>query len=118
MKRSGDRIRWETEFPGQAGTSALGMFFRNPVDMRGKTDEVGSALPALVGVPGDSPLVHVGPVPDELRKDPFSGGSVPWCIQEAEKERSRNREQMIWKVAIAVSWLVTAVAVLRSTGML
>jgi hypothetical protein len=60
----------------------------------------------------------VGPIPDELRKDPFPGGSVPWSVQEAEKEQSRNRELMIWKVAIAVSWTVTAVAALRSIGML
>ena len=65
-----------------------------------------------------SPLDNVGPVPDELRKDPFPGGSVPWSIQEAERERDLVRKTTIWKVAVAVSWLVTVTAALRALGML
>jgi len=69
-------------------------------------------------IPSGSPLDNVGPIPDELRKDPFPGGSIPWSIQEAEKERSLSRKILIWKVAVSVSWVITVVAVLRSFGML
>jgi len=68
--------------------------------------------------PGGSPLDNVGPVPDELRKDPFPGGTVPWCIQEAEREKSLARKSTIWKIAVAVSWSVTVVASLRALGIL
>jgi hypothetical protein len=65
-----------------------------------------------------SSLYDIGPVPEELRRDPFPGGSVPWCIQEAEKERDRKRQLMIWRVGVAVSWSVTAFALFRSLGMM
>jgi hypothetical protein len=65
-----------------------------------------------------SPLDNVGPIPEELRRDPFPGGSVPWSIQEAEKVENRAREMMIWKVAMLISWSITAVALLRTVGFL
>jgi hypothetical protein len=65
-----------------------------------------------------SPLDNVGLIPEELRRDPFPGGSVPWSIQEAEEVENRAREMMIWKVALLISWSITAVALLRSIGFL
>lgn len=118
LRRSSQRI-WEVlRYLGDIGVLALSEMLRRTVVVRGQPGDVEAALPALAWIPSDSPLAHVGPIPDELRKDPFPGGSVPWSVQEAEKEQSRNRELMIWKVAIAVSWTVTAVAALRSIGML
>jgi len=76
--------------------------------------EVVPSAPTTVS--STSTLSKVGPVPEELRRDPFPGGSVPWCIQEAEKEQIRARKILIWKIAAAVSWLVTTFAVLRSLG--
>ena len=117
VKKSGERILGVFESLGDVGSYAPGVLLRDTVG-RTNTTEVGAAIPALAWAPNDSPLAHVGPIPEELRKDPFPGGSVPWCIQEAEKERNRKRELMIWKVAITVSWMVAAVAALRSVGML
>jgi len=117
VKKSGERIWGVFESLGDVGSYAPGVLLRDTVG-RTNTTEVGAAIPALAWAPNDSPLAHVGPIPEELRKDPFPGGSVPWCIQEAEKERNRKRELMIWKVAITVSWMVAAVAALRSVGML
>ena len=69
-------------------------------------------------IPLGSPLDNVGPVPEELRRDPFPGGSVPWSIQEAEKEENQARKILVWKVALAVSWVTTAVTLLQSLGIL
>jgi hypothetical protein len=118
VKRGGERIWGVLEFLGEAGTQVLYMILRRTVTWRVVTTEADEALPILSWISSDSPLAHVGPVPEELRQDPFPGGSVPWSIEEAEKEQDRNRELMIWKVAIAVSWSVTAVALFRSLGML
>ena len=118
VKRSGERI-WEVlRYLGDIGILALSEMLRRTMVGRGQSNDVEMALPGLAWIPSDSPLAHTGPIPDELRQDPFPGGSVPWSIQEAEKEQGRSRELMIWKVAIAVSWTVTAVAALRSIGML
>lgn len=80
--------------------------------------EVEVLPPAPRTVSGASPLDNIGPVPEELRRDPFPGGSVPWCIQEAEKEHNRARKILMWKIAVAISWSVTTIAVLRSIGIL
>jgi hypothetical protein len=119
MKRSGERIRGVLEVLGETGAWGLDKMI-HPGATGGKgeisADEV--TMSGLSVTSDISPFANAGPIPDELRKDPFPGGSVPWSIQEAEKEQGRARQTMIWKVAIAVSWSVTAVAVLRSVGML
>lgn len=118
MKRGGELIRGAFEFLGEAGTQVLYMMLRRTVTWKIATTEVEEARPVLSWISTDSPLAHVGPIPEELRQDPFPGGSIPWSIEEAEKEQDRSRELMIWKVAIVVSWSVTAVALFRSLGML
>jgi len=118
VKRSGEKIWGALEFLGGIGVAALGAVFRRIVVWKDEIYESRRAPPAVLGTSSDSPLANVGPVPDALREDPFPGDSVPWSIQEAEKERGRSREMMIWKVAITISWLVTVVAALRSLGML
>ena len=72
-------------------------------------EEVNTGLP---------PIYKVGPVPEELRRDPFPGGSIPWCIREEELEQDRARKMMIWRTAALVSWSVTAITVLRFIGVL
>ena len=132
LKRSGERIWGVLALAERGGIRALrvaSVYLRSSiiylrdltiyfgVSIRGRGTFAVETAPQSFGlVPSGSPLDNVGPVPDELRRDPFPGGSIPWSIQEAEKEQGRLRELMIWKVAIAVSWLVTAVAVLRSLG--
>jgi len=60
-----------------------------------------------------SPLDNTGPIPVELREAPFLSDSVPWCIREAEIEKNREREKIVWTTAIVVSWAITLVVVLR-----
>jgi len=117
VKRGGEMVLGTVEIVAEAAVWALGVM----LPPRGQVRQGGTmeAAPAVVGpTPTGSPLDNVGPVPEELLRDPFTGDSVPWSIQEAEKEEGRARELMIWKVAIAVSWAVTAVALLKSFGSL
>ena len=81
--------------------------------LKGEMGSRGSDLDSL-----GSPLDHVGPVPEELRRNPFPGGSVPWSILEAEREKVRAREMLILEVAVGMSWVVTVVTVLRALGLL
>ena len=63
------------------------------------------------------PLDYTGPVPPELMTDPFAYDPVPWSIRQAELE-SHKRMNLIWVASLAVSWAITAVAVLRVLGIL
>jgi hypothetical protein len=60
-----------------------------------------------------SPLDNTGPIPAELLKDPSAVDVVPWGFRAAEIERNRTRERFVWMTALVVSWLVTAVTILR-----
>jgi len=118
VRRSGERLWGLLEFLGQTGTLLLSMIIhlRSPGTVKTKEGEAATATLTLI--PSGSPLDNVGPVPDELRKDPFPGGSVPWSILEAEKERNRTRKIVLWTAVVAVSWAVTAIALLRSFGLI
>ena len=119
MKRSGEKILGTLRLVGEGAIWALDMMFL-PRTGAG-AEEAGEgvrSLPHFKAVLGDSPLDNVGPVPEELRRDPFPGGSVPWSIQEAEKEKNQARKTMIWEIAVVVSWSVTVIAALRALGML
>jgi len=78
--------------------------------------EAGLVNQTPVAGQGGSPLDNVGPVPEELRVDPFPGGSIPWSIQEAELQRIRKQELMILKCATIVSWAVTIISIFRALG--
>jgi len=71
--------------------------------------EVSVALPSMY---------KTGLIPAELRADPFPGDTVPWSIQEAQKEKDRVRKMRICMAIAVVSWSVTAVSILRSMGFL
>jgi len=118
VKRGGERMLDTLKFLGECAVALDVIFLPRP---RGRVDKTGEGvlmLPAPKAIPSGSPLDNVGPVPDELRKDPFPGGSVPWSIQEAEREHNQARKTMIWKIAAVVSWSVTLIAALRALGML
>ena len=119
MKRGGERVFDALKLVGDGAIWALDVMFL-PRSQTGaeKTGEGVLSLTHFSIVTGGSPLDNVGPVPEELRRDPFPGGSVPWSIQEAEKEKNQARKTMIWKIAVAVSWSVTVIAALRALGML
>ena len=117
VRKGGERIWVVLELLGQMGARALVMVIHLRAIRRSWAARSEGTPQAVDLVTTGSPLDNVGPVPEELRRDPFPGGSVPWSIVEAEKEQSRNRELMIWKAAIAVSWTVSAVAVIRSLWM-
>ena len=68
-------------------------------------------------LPG-SPLDNTGPVPVELLGDPIPMDPVPWSIREAEVERDRARQRLVWLAALVVSWTVTAMSTLRIMGIL
>jgi hypothetical protein len=119
VKRGGERMLDTLQLLWGRAIWVLDMLFLpRPGAGADRTSESVQLLPAPKVTPSGSPLDNVGPVPDELRKDPFPGGTVPWCIQEAEREKSRARKATIWKIAVAVSWSVTVVAALRAIGML
>jgi len=63
-------------------------------------------------------MYKTGLIPAELRADPFPGDTVPWSIQEAQKEKDRVRKMRICMAVAAVSWSVTVVSILRSMGFL
>jgi len=118
-ERSGQRTLSRLEYVGEGPAGVFDTMFLPTVPVREDvTGRNEGARLAPAAIPIGSPLDNVGPIPEELRKDPFPGGSVPWSIQEAEKEENVARKIMIWKVALAVSWVTTAVAVLRSFGIL
>jgi hypothetical protein len=119
VKVYGERILGKAEFLGEVALRIIVAMLLPPAPVREDVADksVGACLPAKVISIGP-PLGNVGPVPEELRKDPFGGVSVPWCIQEAERERNMARRILRWKVILAASWLVTAVVVLRSIGVL
>jgi len=71
-----------------------------------------------VAGPKSSPLDNAGPIPVELRVDPFPGESIPWGMQMAEIDRDRTRERLVWASAVLVSWLVTGVLILRALNIL
>jgi len=119
VRKGGERMVSTLQFVGEAAIRFLDTVLLR--QSRAGQEESGGRewVPSAPdGFQGSSPLDNVGPVPDELRKDPFPGGSVPWSIQEAEKERDLVRKTTIWKVAVAVSWSVTVIAALRALGML
>ena len=119
VRRGGERIWGILELIGKTGTLASSTMTRpRVVTIKDHVSVSPQAPLASDAVSGVSLLANVGPIPDELRRDPFPGDSVPWCIQEAEKEQGRTRTLMIWKVALVVSWSVTSVALLRAFGML
>jgi len=115
VKRGGERVLSGLEFLATNSVRLKEMIFPPRGGVRGRETHDNEAASAVsIG----SMVIHVGPVPDELRKDPFPGGSVPWSIIEGEKEKRRIREMAILKVAIGVSWVIAAVAALRALGML
>jgi len=119
VRRGGERIWGILELLGKTGTLASSTIIRPRVVTREDVATLSPRAPLASDVASDaSPLANVGPIPDELRMDPFPADSVPWCIREAEKEQGRTRALMIWKVALVVSWSVTGVALLRAFGML
>jgi hypothetical protein len=71
-------------------------------------DEEQTSPTSIEGMEG-SPLENTGPFPAELLKDPDSIQSVPWSIRRAEA----RRERLVWMTVLIVSWLVSAVALLR-----
>ena len=56
---------------------------------------------------------HTGPIPAELLRDPSVVYAAPWGFQAGETKRVQIRERLVWITAVAVSWGVTAIAVLR-----
>jgi len=119
VKRGSERVLGRLEFLGGSAVRLLDLMLiprggaRAPVPL---DSVVLPPVPESVSI--GSMVINVGPVPDELRKDPFPGGSVPWSIIEAEKEHVWVRKMAIWKVAVGVSWVVTTVAALRALGIL
>ena len=65
-----------------------------------------------------SPLDNPGPIPAELRENPFPGESIPWGFQIAEIDRDRIRERLVWASAVVVSWLVAGALILRIMNIL
>ena len=65
-----------------------------------------------------SPLDNAGPIPVELRGNPFPGESIPWGMQMAEIERDRTRERLVWVTAVLVSWLVAGAMILRALSVI
>jgi hypothetical protein len=119
LKRTGERVLNTVKILAEATLWALSVTLPSRPRVRQGGNDLAESTPAVPdAIPSGSPLDIVGPVPEELRRDPFAGGSVPWCIEEAEKEENRAREMMIWKVTMAVSWSVTVVALLKSFGAL
>jgi len=118
-KRSGKKILIRLEYLGGGTLRLLGKMFLPPSPVgKDAMEKSEGASWAPGAVPSGSPLDNAGPIPEELRRDPFPGGSIPWSIQEAEKEESLARRILMWKIAISVSWVTTAFALLRSFGML
>ena len=65
-----------------------------------------------------SPLAHAGPMPAELLRDPYAVEIVPLTTvapvpSPPAKTKLLTQERMVWISAVAVSWAVTAIAVLR-----
>ena len=64
-----------------------------------------------------SPLDNTGPIPAELLNDPYAVEIVPLTTPTTiipVEHGFLNQERLIWISAIAVSWVVTSVAVLRA----
>jgi hypothetical protein len=119
VKRGGEWMLGILQLLGESAIWALDVLFLPRPGAGAETmGESVQFSPAGRATRSFSPLDDIGPVPDELRKDPFPGGTVPWCIQEAEREQDRARKVTIWKIAVIVSWSVTLVAALRALGML
>jgi len=117
VKKGGEKILGTLGFLLESAAWALNTVLPSWARVRPiKRNAIEPAGRATGRIPTGSPLDHVGPVPKELRMDPFARDSVPWSIQEAEKERGRARVTMILGVSVAICWLITAVAVLRSLG--
>jgi hypothetical protein len=67
--------------------------------------------------PGSSPLDNTGPIPAELLNDPYAVEIVPLTTPTTVipiEQAILTQERLIWISAIVVSWVVTAVAVLRA----
>jgi len=118
VKRGGKRVFDALKLVGDGAIWALDMMFLTRSQTGPNETSEGALLLSHYKTIPSSPLDNVGPVPEELRRDPFPGGSVPWSIQEAEKEHDQARKTMIWKIAVVVSWSVTVIAALRTLGML
>jgi hypothetical protein len=67
-----------------------------------------------MGGPEGSPLENTGPIPAELLIDTDSIESVPWSIRKAEARRQR----IVWMTVLIVSWVVSAVTLLRLMSIL
>jgi hypothetical protein len=69
-----------------------------------------------------SPLKNAGPIPAELLKDPYAVEIVPLVAEPApvvvQPAKFLTQERLIWISAVAVSWAVTAFAVLRALGII
>ena len=71
----------------------------------------------VVTKPGSSPLDNTGPIPAEFLNDPYPVEIVPLTTPTTiipVEQGFLNQERLIWISAIAVSWVVTSVAVLRA----
>jgi len=65
--------------------------------------------------PQPSPLDNAGPMPAELLRDPFAVEVVPITRPSPPPEtKSFTQERLVWITAVAVSWSVTVVAILRA----
>jgi hypothetical protein len=61
-----------------------------------------------------SPLSNTGPIPAELLNSFDYVDSVPWSIRRADK----RRERLVWTTVLIVSWVVSAVTLLRLLGVM
>ena len=83
------------------------------------TQTLATSTPLLTeSKPGRALGYKIGPVPHELRQDPFLSGSIPWSIREDEKRADRVREKMILGAVVVVSYSVAIVALLRTLRVL
>ena len=75
--------------------------------------------PQEVQTEESSPLKNAGPIPAELLKDPYPVEIVPLVSEPVpapvvQPTKFLTQERLIWISAVAVSWAVTAFAVLRA----
>ena len=119
MKRGGEKVFGGLAFLAGNAIRLLDLMFI-PLVRGGvhetRNSEATPPVPEAVSI--GSMVIQVGPVPDELRRDPSPEGSVPWSILEAQKEQIWVQQMAVWKVATGVSWLITTVAALRALGIL
>ena len=61
-----------------------------------------------------SPLDNTGYMPAELLRDPFTGAAT--MELEVIEAQDKSRVSFVWVVVLVASWSITAVAVLKSLG--